>query len=98
MHTITYQYSTTQDLHLQLYARVNKTFFVSYVALFVTLYSLTYLQERHSVHVQHLLRESVEILHMHVVNVSLVNRLESKGRQIVITSECGNYLLNKNLK
>ena len=37
MCTITYQYSTTQDLHLQLYARVNKTFFVSYVALFVTL-------------------------------------------------------------
>ena len=45
----------TQDLRLQLYDRVNKQIIgVIICALFVTLYSL---QERHSIHVQHLLLE-----------------------------------------
>ena len=54
----------TQDLHLQLYAGVSKqlSFFVPLLehCVFVTHYSLTYIQERRSVHVQDLLLEWLE--------------------------------------
>ena len=98
MRTITCQYSTTQDLHLQLYARVNKQLSLCHYMCTVChpLLSDLFAGETLSTCATSLAGISRDLAH--VVNVSLVNRLESKGRQIVITSECDHCLLNKNLK
>ena len=91
--------STTQDLHLQLYTRViNKQLSLCHYMRTVChpLHSDLFAGETLSTRATSLAGISRDL--PHVLNISLVNRLESTGRQIEVISECDHYLLNKNLK